>query len=149
MFTIDASVLVAANTPDEVAHASARAFLQRALASGAAVHQPTLAVVEVTAGIARRTGDPAHARAVGVQSLGLPGLVLHDLDGDAALVAAGLASDLGLRAAEAVYAATALVHGTVLVTLDVELATRASTVIEAHTPAGWLELQGERRTNDD
>jgi len=142
VFTIDASVLVAANTVDEVPHAPARAFLQRVLASGAELHQPTLALVEVTAGVARKTGDPAHARAVGLQSLGLPGLVLHDLDADAAFVAAGLASDLRLRAADAVYAATALVHGTVLITLDVELATRASAVIQARTPADWLELQG-------
>ncbi len=141
MFTIDASVFVAANAADEVAHAPSRAFLQRVLASGEALHQPTMALVEVTAGIARRTGDPAHARAVGLQSLGLPGLVLHDLDADAAFVAAGLASDLRLRAADAVYAATALVHGTMLITLDAELATRASAVIQAHTPADWLELQ--------
>ncbi len=142
MLTIDASVLVAAGATDEGAHAPARAFLERVLTVGQAIHEPVLVIVEVTAGIARRTGDPAHARAMGLQVLELPGVVLHDFDTDAALVAAGLASDLRLRAADAVYAATALVHGTMLVTLDVELATRAAAVIPTCTPAEWLARQG-------
>ena len=137
MVTIDASVLVAADSADEEARELARAFLERVLESGSAVHQPTLAIVEVTAAIARRTGDAAHARAAGVHVLDMPGLVLHDLDPPTALVAAGLASDLRLRAADAVYAATALVHGTTLVTLDAELATRAAGVIGTCAPGEW------------
>jgi len=136
--TIDASVLVAADTRDEAAHGSARAFLGRVLAAGVVVHQPNLAIVEVTAAVARRTGDPAHARTVGAAMLGLPGLVVHDLDLEMALAAAGLASDLRLRAADAVYAATALIQGTTLVTLDAELVSRAGDVIPACTPDDWF-----------
>jgi predicted nucleic acid-binding protein len=136
--TIAASVLVAAGTGDEAAHASARAFLSRVLAAGVSVHQPSLAIVEITAAVARRTGDAVHARAVGVAMLELPGLVPHDLDLDAALTAVGLASDLRLRAADAVYAATALIHGTTLVTLDAELASRAGAVIATCAPDDWV-----------
>jgi predicted nucleic acid-binding protein len=136
--TIDASVLVAADTGDEAAHGSARAFLARVLAAGVTVHQPSLAIVEVTAAVARRTGDPAHARTVGAAVLGLPGIVVHDLDLDSALAAAGLASDLRLRSADAVYAATALMQGTTLVTLDAELVSRAAGVIHACAPDDWF-----------
>jgi predicted nucleic acid-binding protein len=75
---------------------------------------------------------------VGVSVLELPGIVLHDIDLDAALAAAGLASDLRLRAADAVYAATALIAGTTLVTLDAELATRAGAVVPICAPDDWL-----------
>jgi predicted nucleic acid-binding protein len=135
--TIDASVLVAADAGDEVAHGSARAFLQGVLAAGVAVHQPSLTIVEVTAAVARRTGDAAHARAFGVSVLELPGIVLHDIDLDTALAAAGLASDLRLRAADAVYAATAMIRGTTLVTLDAELASRAGAVVPTCAPDEW------------
>lgn len=143
MVTIDASVLVAADAGDEAAHASARAFLRRVLKSGVAVHQPSLAIVEVTAAVARRTGDAAHARAVGVALLELPGMALHDLDLDTALTAVGLASDLRIRAADAVYAATALIHATTLVTLDAELASRAGAVLAACAPDDWIAAAGE------
>jgi predicted nucleic acid-binding protein len=138
MVTIDASVFVAADAADEVGHPVARALLERVVASGAAVHQPTLSVVEVTAAVARRTGDAAHARAVGGALLTLPAAVFHDLDERTAAVASALASDLSLRGADAVYAATALMANTALVTFDAELATRSSAVIEAATPEAWL-----------
>ena len=143
MVTIDASVFVAADAADEAAHAPARLVLRRVMAAGMAVHEPTLAIVEVTSAVARRTGDAVFARAVGRRVLSLPGLVLHDLDSDAAAFAAALASDLRVRAGDAVYAATALVQGTVLITLDAELAARAASVIQVFTPADWLALQGE------
>ena len=66
---------------------------------------------------------------MGANVLELPGVVFHDLDVDAAAAAAGLASELRLRAADAVYAATALATGTVLVTLDKELAARCAGVV--------------------
>ncbi len=138
MVTIDASVFVAADADDEAGHPVARALLERVVASGEAVHQPTLSVVEVTAAVARRTGDAAHARAVGGAMFAFPGAVFHDLDERAAAVASALASDLSLRGADAVYAATALLANTALVTFDTELATRSSAVILASTPQEWL-----------
>jgi gamma-glutamylcyclotransferase (GGCT)/AIG2-like uncharacterized protein YtfP/predicted nucleic acid-binding protein len=145
VLTIDASVFVAADAADEEARGSARALMARALASGADIHQPTITIVEVTSAIARRTGDPGHARTVGVEVLHLPRVVVHDLDTDVAAVAAGLASELRLRGADAVYAATALRAGTTLITLDAELAMRASAVVPTYTPADWLAHQAASR----
>ena len=67
----------------------------------------------------------------------LPGLVLHDLGIDEMAVAARLASDLRLRAADAVYVAVARTGGA-LITLDAELRDRAASVVAAHSPAEWL-----------
>ena len=140
MVTIDASVLVAAAVPDEGQHAAARQVLHEVIASGTTVHLPTLAIVEVTAAIARRTGDVGLAMAAGRRVLELPGLVLHDLGIDEMAVAARLASELRLRAADAVYVAVARM-GTALITLDAELRDRAGHVVAVHSPAQWLASQ--------
>ena len=142
MITIDASVLVAAGTPDDSAGADAAAFLAAAIKADLPAHQPTLTLVEVAAAIARRTGDADLALEAGQALLGLPGLVLHALDVDASADAAALAGRLHLRAADAIYAATALRHESTLVTLDDELRARSSPVVDAVSPAGWLERQG-------
>ncbi len=139
MITIDASVLVAAGSPDDMASKQSVRFLRAALGAGLAVHQPTLTLVEVSASIARRTNDPALAREVGLRLLQMPGLVLHPLDVEAAAESAAIAGRAQLRGAEAIYAATALRHGTTLVTLDEELLTRTAGIVDSVGPAEWLE----------
>jgi predicted nucleic acid-binding protein len=142
VITIDASILVAAAEPDDPAALDASEFLKAALRSGADIHEPTLCLVEVATAIARRTRDVDLASEAGSAILALPGLVLHPLDLEASADAAAIAARLGLRGADAIYAATALRHAATLVTLDVELLERSSSVIDAVTPEAWLERVG-------
>jgi len=137
--TIDASVLIAADSPKEVASDRSLAFLRAVLGAGLVIHQPTLTLVEVVASIARRTNDPAIAREAGLRLLQLPGLVIHPLDVDTAAQAAAMAGQAMLRGADAIYSATARRHGTTLVTLDQELLARTAGIIDSLTPDGWLE----------
>jgi len=136
--TIDASVWVAADAADESARDVSRALLRAVLEARLTVHQPALSIVEVSAAVARRTHDVALAREAGRRVLEMPSLVVHALDLDSAAEAAALAGHVRLRAADAIYAATALRHGTQLVTLDMELRERSSSVVAAFTPAEWL-----------
>ncbi len=138
MVTVDASVLVAAGDRDDPAGPGSVAFLQAVLRAGRPIHQPTLALVEVAAAIARRTHDVALAREAGLRLLRMPGLVLHPLDLESAAEAAAMAGRARFRGADAVYAATALRHGTTLVTLDDELLTRTSPTVVSMTPSDWL-----------
>jgi predicted nucleic acid-binding protein len=69
----------------------------------------------------------------------MPGLTVHPLDLEASAEAGALASKQRLRGADAIYAATALRHGTTLVTLDDELLARSRPVVDALTPTEWLE----------
>ena len=139
MITIDASVLVAAASASDPARDDAFAFLAAVVASDVAIHQPTLTLVEVSAAIARRTGDDRLAGEIGSALLAMPGLVLHPLDLEASADAAALASRLGVRGADAVYVATALRHRTTLVTLDDDVRRRSSTIVDVVTPAEWLQ----------
>jgi predicted nucleic acid-binding protein len=142
MVTIDASVWVAADADDESAWAESRAFIERVLAAGAPVHQPTLTLVEVFAAVARRTDSAERVREAGACLLRFPGLVVHPLDLELAGLSAALAAKAGLRGAHAVYAATAGAHNARLVTLDRELLDRARSVVAATTPQEWLDTRG-------
>jgi predicted nucleic acid-binding protein len=138
VITIDASVLVAAGAGSDPARPDAAAFLNVALAADAPIHQPTLALVEVAAAIARRTGNGDLAMQAGAAMLGMPGLVLHDLDIEASTEAAALAGPLQLRGADAIYTATALRYAATLVTLDEDQLSRSRAVVDAVSPTEWL-----------
>lgn len=143
MLTIDASVLVAAAVADEPDHEVAAALLREAGRLGLTIHQPTVALVEVAAGIVRRTADVQLAQDALRLLLAMPGAEFHVLDVPAALDAAGVASALRVRAGDAVYAAVAHKAGSTLVTLDQELLARSAPLVDACTPAAWIARAGE------
>ena len=137
MITIDASVFVAAVDPADPAREDAAVFLAAVARIGQPVHLPTLAMVEVAAAIARKTGDADLARDAGAAVLATPGLVLHVLDASVAAEAAAVATRDRLRGADAIYVATAVRTGSVLVTLDVQVQERAQGLV-VRTPQAWL-----------
>lgn len=138
MLTLDASLLVAAALPDEPGHEAAAALLRAVGHDRLAVHVPSIAIVEVASGIARRTGDVRLAEDAVRLLLGLPGATFHDLDLPGAVQAAGVATALRLRAADALYAAVAHEARCRLVALDQELIERAAPLVDACTLADWL-----------
>jgi predicted nucleic acid-binding protein len=142
LVTIDASVLVAAGFLDDVANRECVRFLRSVLDADRVIHQPTLSLVEVVASVGRRTKDAVIAREAGLRLLQMPRLVIHPLDVEAAAESAAIAGRAMLRGADAIYAATALRHGTTLVTLDQELLSRTATIVECVTPGTWLENLG-------
>ena len=143
MLTIDASVLVAAVLVDEPAHADAAQVLRVIARNGTVLHEPVIAIIEIVSAVVRRTGDRDLAQTAARHLMRNPAIVVHPLGLPEAAHAAELAATQQLRAADAIYAATALAHGTMLVTLDAELIGRTGPAIDACTPAEWLARQGE------
>lgn len=142
--TLDASVWLASLWPTEPAHRDSSALLAALLAQGVPLHQPGLFVVEVCATIARRTRDRDLALDAGRVLLAWPTLVMHELDHATAAEATNVAATCALRGADAIYVATARRSGTVLVTLDAEVRQRSAAVVDAISPADWLERYRER-----
>jgi predicted nucleic acid-binding protein len=141
VLTIDASVLVAAAVADEPAHEVAGNLLRAVGRSWVAIHEPAIAVVEIAAGIVRRTGDVRLAEDAVRLLVGLPGAAFHDLDLASAVQAAGVAGQLRVRAGDALYASVALAFGCTLVTLDEELLRRTAPLVDACTPETWMARQ--------
>lgn len=132
--TVDASVWTAAADPSDSFSGESRAFFAEAVERGARLFVPTFAVVEVACALARRLRDAARARRLTGVLLS-PSHVTH-VPVDDRLLASSLllGTDSLLRGADALYAATAEMTRSQLVSWDDEHVARAAAV----TPRNWL-----------
>jgi predicted nucleic acid-binding protein len=105
-----------------------------ASSSGGLVIAPALLLPEIAGAVARRTGAPRLAQRAVEALLGLPALRLVPVDDVLARRASGLAGQLRLRGADAVYIATAATLRQPLVTWDGEQRDRATGVIQVMAP---------------
>ena len=119
---LDASVLVAVLSPDEIHHAGAKR-LYATLPSGVAYWVPAVFRLEVVAALSRRERPAATME----KARTLVGSARFDpVAIDAVLIdrASEIASTAGLRAYDALYAAVASMRSVPLVTLDRDVARR-------------------------
>jgi len=93
-----------------------------------------LLLAEVAGAMSRRTADATLARRAVTAILLVPTVRLVAVDQRLAHVAAQLAGDLGLRGADAMYAATAMELNVPLVTWDQDQLARAGQRIAAGSP---------------
>jgi predicted nucleic acid-binding protein len=139
--TIDASVFVAAARAEESQHAISLAFLSQAEQHEWNIFCPVLVLPECSAAIAKPTGDETLAE----ELIGLietfPGLHLVPLSLHLARRAARIAAAHRLRGADAIYTAVAEEFEALLVTWDLEMLERSSTVVQTTTPQGQIEIQ--------
>jgi predicted nucleic acid-binding protein len=134
MVTVDANVWVGGFDTTDAFHERSAAFLREVTRRRISLHAPSLVLIEVTCVVARRYRDPAAgARAVS----GIAGhrlVTIMPIDDVMVTVATQLGAQRFLRGADALYAATAQITGTILVSWDNELIQRAGAV----TPTDWL-----------
>jgi predicted nucleic acid-binding protein len=134
MVTIDASVWVSLFESKDAFHAASVSFFRECERRSTKMCSPSLAIVETACALARRHNDSTKGLAVARALRAVPALQLVEVD--LRLIADSL--DCGtrclLRGADAIYAATAALTGTMLITWDSELLERAA----GTTPADWL-----------
>lgn len=134
MVTIDANIWVAGFDATDVFHDRSSTFLREVTRRRLPLHGPTSVLVEVGCVLARRF----RSQAAGLQAAS--GVAAHQLvrlsplDEALLVLALQLGSRQFLRAADALYAATAQLGGSQLVSWDRELIQRAG----ALTPTDWL-----------
>jgi predicted nucleic acid-binding protein len=138
LLVIDSSVLVSAARPGEAGHAQSTAFLAWVRRERPRLFLPTLVLAEVAAALSRTGSEPGLARQYALAVGQLPNTVLVPLDEGLAGQAAALASQHGLRGADAVYLASAALFAAELVTLDREQLKRGAAVVQTLSPAGFL-----------
>ena len=134
MLTIDANVWVAAFDPADVFHAVSVAVLSRAAHQGLRLYAPDFAIVEVACAVSRRRRDTAAGLAAAAKLQAHPLLTLIPLDALLLAEALRIGTSCFLRGADALYAATAAITRSTLLSWDDELVKRANGV----TPSGWL-----------
>jgi predicted nucleic acid-binding protein len=139
VYVVDASVWVSWFLTDDVFHAESRGWIDLAKASAALLVAPALLLPELAGSIARRTGDSVLGRDVALHLERLPSTQFVPLEADLARLAAGLAAELRIKGADAVYVSVALSAGLPLVTWDAEQRDRGRAVAQVLSPAELLD----------
>lgn len=139
---VDASIWVAAYLENESGHQIALRLVTAVLHRGVPIEQPTITLVEVASALRRRGAElPEVGRRVAWLA-GLSGSTYLDLDLRASIEAAETAMATGLRAADAVYLATARHTGATLITFDQELLAARLPGVRVMSPEAWLAAYG-------
>jgi predicted nucleic acid-binding protein len=138
LLTLDSSVIVAALRQQEEAHQQCLRILERVRDGQHIAIQPYTVLVEVAAAIKRRTGSDELAHRVARDLESFDSFRLVELDAERAGQAVALAVALGLRGMDAVVLQIAKEFETTFVSLDEELALKASTVVATQGIASFV-----------
>jgi predicted nucleic acid-binding protein len=133
--TVDASVWVSAFDSTDRFHAESAVFLRHLALRSVIAHAPAILILEIGCALARRCADPATGLEAATRLEENRMLKLEALGRSLLAEALRLGTHGRLRAADALYAATAALRTAgVLVSWDKDLIDRAGAV----TPAEWL-----------
>lgn len=135
MIALDASVWIAGLDEGDVRHAASVRVLAELQSSRTPIVIPDLALLEVGCAVARRRSDPAAGVAAAAALGRIPTLRVLASVRTIPEPALELGTRNRLRAADAVYAATAHLTGALLLSWDRELVERGGGM----TPSEWLE----------
>ncbi|MEI6210887.1 MAG: type II toxin-antitoxin system VapC family toxin [bacterium] len=135
LYTIDASVFVAACRPQESGHVASQAFLAAVREHAFPLIEPSILPIEVASALVRTGSNRVLAGEYATVILNLPMLTLVAMDERFARQAVDLTVATRLRAADAVYATVAAHFGARLVTLDKEQIIRAPKSVMVCRPA--------------
>ena len=133
MIVGDASIWISYLLPDDVNHEASRSWFAQ-LSPDEGMVEPSLLLVEIAAGLSRRTGrlDLVQQAITTVRSD--PRLRVHSMTDALMEEALAVAMRLRLRAGDAVYVALAHILGVPLVTWDREQRQRSASVISVSSP---------------
>jgi len=134
--TVDASVWIASQDTRDVFCQPSRSFLTQCLSTGVTLHVPAYARVEVACALARRLRDATQGEQLAAAVLAASDV--QELDVNAALLKVALTQGTAefVRGADALYAATATLTGSTLISWDNEHIVRAGGI----SPADWLTV---------
>src|SRR4051794_8754576 len=113
--TVDASVWIAAGDNSDAFHIPSRQFLSYATRQGAQFIVPAFAVLEVACALARKHRNPDTGRQLANRLRVTNGVQHVAVDDILLAIAEQIGTDVFLRGADALYAATAQITGTTLV----------------------------------
>ncbi len=134
----DASVWISNFLPDDVNYEASFEWLRMQAGRREPLIAPRILLVEVAAGISRRSRDAAAGLQYMERLRTNPALILVSLTDELVEQTAKIGADLHLRAGDAFYLATAALHGARLVTWDREQLTRGAALVSTATPTDDL-----------
>lgn len=134
MLTIDANVWIVAVDNSDIFHTPSRTFVLAVAERGVQIYVPAFARTEIACALARRWQNAETGERLSDALLNDTYVTLVPLDPQFLLYATRLGIHYYLRAADALYVATAQLHQSRLISWDNELIQR----VDAITPDQWL-----------
>ncbi len=134
---VDASVLVSQLMPLDTNHNTSLFWLNQFSASGGLLVAPVFLQIEVAAAVSRRTGQPDLSKKALENLNNTNAIQFVSLDSALIQAAINIATDLQLRAGDAIYVAVASQLNIPLVSWDNEQLERASSLIQTYTPGAY------------
>jgi predicted nucleic acid-binding protein len=131
---VDASVWIAAQDAADACCPTSRAFLTKIVACGHAIHVPAYARVEVACALARKLRRASKGQRLADHVLEAANVQITKVNDALLARALSVGTSKFLRGADALYAATAELTGSTLISWDKEHVLRAGGV----TPSDWL-----------
>jgi predicted nucleic acid-binding protein len=117
-YTIDASVWINSCNPKEAGHIESSKLLNIVSQQKYLIICPTLLLVEVSSALSRGSKDTGLGYKYALAMTKIINLDLKSLDVNLALIASDIASNTGMRGADAVYCAISKFYKTTLITRD-------------------------------
>lgn len=134
---VDASVLVSQLMPQDTNHKTSLFWLNQFSAAGGLLVAPVFLQIEVAAAVSRRTGQPELSKNALENLNSTSAIQFVSLDSALVQAAINIATDLQLRAGDAIYVAVAHQLNIPLVSWDREQLERASSLIPTYTPDAY------------
>lgn len=146
---IDASVWVSQLRPQDVHHDSSRSWIERYAVTGGILVASDFLSLEIAAAISRGTGDFLLAKEAVRKLHDFTGLNLLPLDSALIESAIDIATDLQLRAGDAIYVALAHQLNIPLISWDKEQIQKASSLITTYTPENYIFPETEDNSDEE
>jgi len=137
MVVTDASIWVSQLRPQDVNHDASRLWMERYTAAGGLLLAPIYLLIEVAAAISRRTGEPALAKKAIEDLNSTDAMQFVPLDSVLTQAAVNIATNLQLRAGDAIYVAVAQQLNLPLLSWDKEQLERAEKLLTTYTPSTY------------
>jgi len=140
---VDASIWVSQFRPQDVNHNASRLWIEQYITVSGLMVAPVFLLIEVAAAISRRTGEHAMAKKAVEDLNSNDSMQFAPMDSALVQAAIHIATNLQLRAGDAIYVALAHQLNIPLVSWDKEQLQKASTIITTYTPDTYVFPQSE------
>ena len=138
LVVVDASVWVSWLRPSETNHRSSSSWMEQFITGNGLLVSPAMLLIEVAASISRLKGQSLRAKEAITKINSISKIQIFPMDASLVQIAIDAATDLQLRAGDAIYVALAHQLNIPLVSWDKEQLQKASTLVTTYTPENYI-----------
>ncbi|MGH2497049.1 MAG: type II toxin-antitoxin system VapC family toxin [Ktedonobacteraceae bacterium] len=149
LIVVDASVWVSWLRPSETNHRSSSTWMEQFITKNGFLVSPAMLLIEVAASISRQTGQALRAKEAITKLNSISKIQIFPMDSSLVQMAVDIATDLQLRAGDAIYVALAHQLNIPLISWDKEQIQKASSLITTYTPENYIFPETDNSSDEE